>query len=183
MAAPPTPTVPSVRADRVGWRLRRAAATRPSGTVSAVLGSYELRPIGTVRSGLRDAGDAPPQGDEGGPEAWLDLDARVADGLDGVAVGDALVVLTWLHLADRDTLRVHPRGDEAKPLTGVFATRSPHRPNPVGLHPVVVLAREAHRLRVAPLEAVDGTPILDLKPVLTSDLWDRDGGEGGHAAR
>ncbi len=148
----------------------------------AVAPPYALRPIGTVRSALRDPEDAPPQGDEGAPEAWLHLDAAVAEGLEGIAVGDVLVVLTWLHLADRDTLQVHPRGDEANPLTGVFATRSPHRPNPIGLHAVEVLECEGQRLRVGPLEAVDGTPILDLKPALNRDLWGRDGEEGRDAS-
>lgn len=123
-----------------------------------------LRPIGTVASALVDPDEAPLQGDEGAPEAWLVLDAALRGGLEGIEPGDDLVVLTWLHLASREVLQVHPRGDEANPLRGVFATRSPDRPNPIGLHPVEVLEVQAGRLRVAGLEAVDGTPVLDLKP-------------------
>lgn len=123
-----------------------------------------LRRIGTVRSTLRDRAAAPRQGREGAPEAVLEIEPPFADALLGVGPGSELVVLTWLHLADRDVLQVHPRGDGTRPLTGVFATRSPDRPNPIGLHRVTVLAREAETsLRVGPLEAVDGTPIVDLK--------------------
>ena len=127
---------------------------------------YTVEPIGFIRSTLTTLETAPRQDDEGAPEAWLELTPGVAQGLDGIAAGDALVVLTWLHLARRDVLHVHPRGNLALPLTGVFATRSPHRPNPVGLHQVSVLEVAGHRLRVAPLEAIDGTPIVDIKPVL-----------------
>jgi tRNA-Thr(GGU) m(6)t(6)A37 methyltransferase TsaA len=125
-----------------------------------------LIPIGRVVSALVDPADAPRQGDEADVDAWIEVDPGLAGGLSGVAVGDELVVLTWLHLARRDVLEVHPRGDETRPLTGVFATRSPHRPNPIGLHRVTVLERTDAALRVAGLEAVDGTPVLDLKPVL-----------------
>jgi tRNA-Thr(GGU) m(6)t(6)A37 methyltransferase TsaA len=124
-----------------------------------------LKPIGRVESPLRDPASAPKQGDEGGPDAWLALEPEVADGLDGVEAGSRLVVVTWLHRARRDVLRVHPRDDPARPQRGVFATRSADRPNPIGLHPVTVLAVEGARLRVGPLEAVDGTPVVDLKPV------------------
>ena len=106
------------------------------------------------------------QGDEGAPAAWLELTPQAAPGLVGIQAGDELIVLTWLHLAQRDVLRVHPRGDLNKPLTGVFATRSPDRPNPVGINPVSVLEVGDQKLRVAPLEAIDGTPIVDIKPVL-----------------
>ena len=128
--------------------------------------SYTIQPIGTVRSELTRLEAAPRQGDEGAPEAWLDLTAQVAQGLAGVLPGDELMVLTWFHLANRDVLQVHPRDRRDAPLTGVFATRSPDRPNPVGLHRVSVLEIDGPRLRVAPLEAVDGTPIVDIKPVL-----------------
>lgn len=120
-----------------------------------------------IRSDLTDMADAPRQGDEGGASAWLELKADVAPALDGIKVGDSLIMLTWLHLARRDVLQVHPRGDGNNPLTGVFATRSPHRPNPIGLHEVSVLAMTGNSLNVAPLEAIHGTPILDIKPVLT----------------
>lgn len=106
------------------------------------------------------------QGDEGAPDAWLELTPQAAQGIMGIKVGDDLFVLTWLHLAQRDVLKVHPRGDITRPLTGVFATRSPDRPNPLGLHRVSVLEVMEHKLRVAHLEAVDGTPIVDIKPVL-----------------
>jgi tRNA-Thr(GGU) m(6)t(6)A37 methyltransferase TsaA len=122
--------------------------------------------IGWVRSPIRRLDEAPRQGDEGAPEAWIELRPAVAPATDGLAAGDAIVVLTWLHLADRDVLRVHPRDDESRPLTGVFATRSPDRPNPIGLHDAVVLDVAGSELRVAGLEAVDGTPVLDIKPRL-----------------
>jgi tRNA-Thr(GGU) m(6)t(6)A37 methyltransferase TsaA len=128
--------------------------------------SYLIEPIGVIRSELTDRDAAPLQGDEGAPEAWLQLNAQVAQGLVGIKAGDDLIVLTWLHHAQRDVLQVHPRGNLAAPLTGVFATRSPDRPNPVGLHRVSVLEVAGRQLRVAPLEAIDGTPIVDIKPVL-----------------
>jgi tRNA-Thr(GGU) m(6)t(6)A37 methyltransferase TsaA len=129
--------------------------------------SYTIEPIGTIRSGLDDLADAPLQGDEGSYEAWLDLTPQIAQGLVGVAVGDELIILTWLHRAQRDVLQVHPRGNLSAPLTGVFATRSPDRPNPIGLHRVSVLQISGQSLKVAPIEAIDGTPIVDIKPVLT----------------
>lgn len=127
---------------------------------------YLVEPIGTIRSALAHLADAPRQGDEGGYEAWLELTAQVAAALEGIKVGDHLIVLTWLHRAQRDVLQVHPRGNPDAPITGVFATRSPHRPNPIGLHEVTVLAVDESRLKVAPLETIDGTPIIDIKPVL-----------------
>jgi tRNA-Thr(GGU) m(6)t(6)A37 methyltransferase TsaA len=126
----------------------------------------ELLPIGWVESRLSDPARAPKQGFEGGPEATLHIEPGVLDGLDGIAAGDELIVVTWLHRADRDVLRVHPRDDPANPLRGVFATRSADRPNPIGLHEVTVLAVDPESLRVRDLEAVDGTPVVDLKPVL-----------------
>ena len=129
----------------------------------------QLQAIGVVRSELEDREDAPRQGDEGAPDASIDLEPSVSDALQGIGVGDELVVVTWLHQARRDVLTVHPRGDESRPLTGVFATRSPDRPNPLGLHRVTVLGIEDTVLRVRPLEAIDGTPVVDIKPVLRSD--------------
>ena len=126
----------------------------------------ELVAIGTVESPLTDRASAPKQGDEGAPEAWLVFEPRVAEALDGIAAGDDLLVLTWFDRARRDVLRVHPRGDLARPEQGVFVTRSPDRPNPIGLHRVHVLSIEGTRLRVSDLEALDGTPIVDVKPVL-----------------
>src|SRR5574341_823649 len=125
--------------------------------------SYTLELIGVVRSELTSLEAAPLQGDEGAPEAWLELTARVAQGLVGITAGDELIVLTWLHRAQRDVLQVHPRGNIETPLTGVFATRSPDRPNPIGLHRVSVLEVAGQRLRVTPMEAIDGTPIVDMK--------------------
>jgi tRNA-Thr(GGU) m(6)t(6)A37 methyltransferase TsaA len=127
---------------------------------------FEVIAIGRVRSPLTDPAAAPKQGDEGGPDAWLEFDDSVAAGLDGIRVGDKIIVLTWLDRADRTILRVHPRDDLSNPETGVFSTRSSDRPNPIGLHPVEVLAIDGLRVRVNNLEAVDGTPILDVKPVI-----------------
>jgi tRNA-Thr(GGU) m(6)t(6)A37 methyltransferase TsaA len=135
------------------------------------LDPFVLRPIGRVQSPLVDREAAPRQGDEGAPDAWLVFDPAVAEGLRDLAVGDDLIVLTWLDRAQRDVLRVHPRGDRARPATGVFSTRSPDRPNPIGLHRVHVLAIDLSalsgpRVQVRDLEALEGTPILDLKPIL-----------------
>jgi len=135
--------------------------------------NYAVEPIGYVRSELRRLEDAPMQGDEGAPEAWLELTTAAAPGLVGIQPGDELIMLTWLHLAERDVLQVHPRGNLNRPLTGVFATRSPDRPNPIGLHRVSVLEVSEQKLRVAPLEAIDGTPIVDIKPALASNPSDR----------
>jgi tRNA-Thr(GGU) m(6)t(6)A37 methyltransferase TsaA len=126
----------------------------------------QLRPVGVISSELKARGEAPRQGAEGAPDAWLDVIPSVAEALEGLAVGDEIIVITWLHQADRDALRVHPRNDENNPLTGVFATRSPDRPNPLGLHTVIVRAIEGARLRIGPIEAIDGTPVVDIKPVL-----------------
>ena len=126
----------------------------------------ELRPIGRVESSLTDPAAAPKQGDEGAPEAALEIAPEFAPGLRGIAEGDEVLVLTWLDRADRAVLSVHPRDDRSRPETGVFATRSADRPNPIGLHRVRILAADGARLRVSALEAVDGTPVLDVKPVL-----------------
>jgi tRNA-Thr(GGU) m(6)t(6)A37 methyltransferase TsaA len=128
--------------------------------------AYRLQPIGRVESALIDRSKAPRQGDEGAPDAWLVFDAAVADGARDLEVGAEILVLTWLHAASRDVLRVHPRGDETIPLHGVFSTRSPDRPNPIGLHRVTIIAIDGGRIHVSNLEAIDGTPILDIKPVL-----------------
>ena len=133
------------------------------------LDGYLVNPIGFVRSELKDREAAPRQGDEGAPDASIDLEPSVSDALQGVDVGDELVVVTWLHEARRDVLQVHPRDDESRPLTGVFATRSSDRPNPLGLHRVTVLGIAGRELRVGPLEAIAGTPVVDLKPVLRED--------------
>lgn len=132
---------------------------------------FTLRPIGVVRSGLTRREDCPRQGADGAPEAWVEVDAAFADGLDGLAPGHEVVLLTWLHEARRDVLKVHPRRDPGHALRGVFTTRSPDRPNPVGLHRVEVLEIDARlRFRVGPLEALDGTPVIDIKPVFRESL-------------
>lgn len=126
----------------------------------------EVRPIGVIRSTLKTRGNAPRQGAEGAPDAWLEVSPFAVEGLDGLAVGDEVVVVTWLHRARRGVLKVHPRSDRRRPLTSVFATRSPDRPNPLGLHRVTVRRRAGNRLRIGPIEAIDGTPVVDIKPVL-----------------
>jgi tRNA-Thr(GGU) m(6)t(6)A37 methyltransferase TsaA len=131
-----------------------------------VTARYELRPIGHVRSPLTDPATAPKQGDEGAPDAWLVLDPEVAEGARDLAVGADVFVLTWLHRARRDVLAVHPRDDPTTPETGVFSTRSQDRPNPIGLHRVTIAAIDGLRVLARGLEAVDGTPIVDVKPVL-----------------
>jgi tRNA-Thr(GGU) m(6)t(6)A37 methyltransferase TsaA len=127
---------------------------------------FRLRPIGVIRSALKDRRAAPMQGSEGAPDAWLHVEPWSREALRGVAVGDELLVITWLHEARRDVLLVHPRDDDRLPLTGIFATRSPDRPNPLGLHPVTVRRRVGDRLRIGPIEAIDGTPVVDVKPVI-----------------
>jgi tRNA-Thr(GGU) m(6)t(6)A37 methyltransferase TsaA len=134
---------------------------------------FEVTPIGRVESPLTDPASAPKQGDEGAPDAWLVFEAAVLEGLEGLRAGDEVIVLTWLDRARRDVLRVHPRGDAARAEQGVFSTRSPHRPNPIGMHRVEVLSIDGGRVRVSNLEAVDGTPIVDVKPVLSSDIGER----------
>lgn len=127
---------------------------------------YSLYPIGFIRSPLKRREEAPRQGNEGAPDAWLELNPAVAEGLDGIAVGDKMIIITWFHRSQRNILKTHPRNDKSIPLAGVFATRSPDRPNPLGLHPVTVLEIEGNRLKVGPIEAIEGTPVVDIKPVL-----------------
>ena len=133
----------------------------------------ELLAIGRVESPLTDLASAPKQGDEGAPDAWIVFEPTVAEALDGIEPGDEVIVLTWFDRADRDVLRVHPRGDPSRAPQGVFSTRSPARPNPIGLHRVRVLAIEDSRMQVGDLEAIDGTPVVDVKPVLSSDAGER----------
>jgi tRNA-Thr(GGU) m(6)t(6)A37 methyltransferase TsaA len=128
--------------------------------------SYDVVPIGRVESPLTDAATAPKQGREGSPEAWLVFEPAILEGLDGIAAGDEVILLTWLDRADRDVLRVHPRDDVNNPMRGVFGTRSADRPNPIGLHPVQIVEIDGNRVRVRDLEALDGTPIVDVKPVI-----------------
>jgi tRNA-Thr(GGU) m(6)t(6)A37 methyltransferase TsaA len=135
-----------------------------SDTDAVVVGS--LWSVGTIRSDLTSRREAPKQGSEGAPDAWLEVHPWATQGLLRLGVGDEIIVITWLHQGRRDVLQVHPRSNPTNPLTGVFATRSPDRPNPLGLHPVVVREIDGHRLRIGPIEAIDGTPVVDIKPVL-----------------
>jgi tRNA-Thr(GGU) m(6)t(6)A37 methyltransferase TsaA len=127
---------------------------------------YDVRPIGAVESPLVDLADAPRQGDEGAPEAWLVIDPALSLAMRDLAVGQHVVVLTWLDRARRDVLVTRPRDDPNRAEEGIFSTRSPDRPNPIGLHEVMIVAIDGSRLKVRPLEAIDGTPVLDIKPVL-----------------
>jgi len=133
---------------------------------ASIAATMQLRRIATVQSPLTDRADAPKQGHEGAPAAWLAFEPAVGEAMADIAVGDRLLVLTWLDRAERDVLRVHPRSDPSTNLTGVFSTRSPDRPNPIGLHPVTVLDVDGLRVRVSDLEALDGTPVVDVKPQL-----------------
>ena len=129
--------------------------------------SFDISPIGYVRSTLKERSGAPRQGWEGAPDARLEIDPVFVEGLDGIQPGQDIWIFTWLHESQRSVLKVHPRGDVLNPMTGVFATRSPDRPNPIGLHHVKVLSVDGDgRLEVQGLEAIDGTPIIDIKPVL-----------------
>lgn len=129
--------------------------------------SARLRPVGVIRSVLKMRSEAPKQGHEGAPDAWLEVHSFALDALDGIVPGDELLILTWLHQADRRTRKVRPRSNPSRRLTGVFATRSPDRPNPIGLHRVIVREIEKNRLRIGPIEAIDGTPVVDIKPALS----------------
>ncbi len=157
--------------DRWGnvWQIAnfKNLSAQPAASTEREPAAFDLAPVGYVRSSLMERKQAPKQGSEGAPHAWIDLKSTVADGLGGIRVGDEMVVITWLHQGKRDVLKVHPRGDTNAPLAGVFATRSPDRPNPLGLHRVIVLAIEGTKLQVRPLEAIDGTPVVDIKPVLS----------------
>jgi tRNA-Thr(GGU) m(6)t(6)A37 methyltransferase TsaA len=128
--------------------------------------TFPLHAIGRVESPLVDRASAPRQGDEGAPDAWLVFEPAVRAALRDLQIGEEVLLFTWLDRADREVLAVHPRGDRTRPETGVFSTRSPDRPNPIGLHRVQILAVDGLRVRVSQLEALDGTPIVDVKPVL-----------------
>ena len=125
-----------------------------------------VQTIGVIRSTLRNRKGAPRQGSEGAPDVWLEVDPVVLPGLDGLKAGEDIIVVTWLHKARREVLKVHPRSEKHRPLTGVFATRSPDRPNPLGLHRVTIRRIVKNRLRIGPIEAIDGTPVIDIKPVI-----------------
>ncbi|MGH9382622.1 MAG: tRNA (N6-threonylcarbamoyladenosine(37)-N6)-methyltransferase TrmO [Thermoanaerobaculia bacterium] len=137
------------------------------------MGEIEIRAIGRVESPLTDLESAPRQADEGAPKAWLVFEPEVLEGLRSLRPGHEVIVLTWLDRARRDVLSVHPRGDASRAQEGVFSTRSPHRPNPIGLHRVEITTVDGRRVQVGCLEALDGTPILDVKPVLSEDTNER----------
>jgi len=126
-----------------------------------------LRPIGVIRSTIKERSQAPMQGSEGAPDVWLEVNSAAAPGLERLQVGNEIIVLTWLHRAKRDVLKVYPRSKRRLGLHGVFATRSPDRPNPIGLHRVTIREIAANKLRIGPMEAIDGTPVIDIKPVLS----------------
>jgi tRNA-Thr(GGU) m(6)t(6)A37 methyltransferase TsaA len=130
------------------------------------MNEYVLEPIGVIRSKIKNIEDAPLFYTEGAPNAHLELNPAYRDGMEGMKVGDEIVVITWLHRARRDVLKVHPRGDAARPLKGVFLTRSPNRPNPLGLHRAKILEIDQRCLLIGPIEAIDGTPVIDIKPVV-----------------
>lgn len=135
--------------------------------------SFEVKAIGRVESPLTDLESAPRQADEGAPEAWLVFEPEMLRGLLSIRPGDEVIVITWLDRARRDVLSVHPRGDTSRAQEGVFSTRSPHRPNPIGLHWVEITAIDGRRVRVRNLEVLDGTPIIDIKPILSGDISQR----------
>jgi len=135
---------------------------RPKGGDSA-----QLRPVGVIRSRIKKRSQAPKQGSEGAPDAWLEVSPFAAQGFEGLLPGTDILVITWLHRGRRDILKVHPRSDPRRPLTGVFATRSPDRPNPLGIHRVTVRRVTKNRLRIGPIEVIDGTPVVDIKPGLS----------------
>jgi len=135
--------------------------------MSEKMSTYTLQPVGFIHSTLKTREEAPRQGPEGGPDAWLEIEPQFAEALLGMQVGHELIVITWLHEARRDVMKNHPRSDPSRPLTGVFYTRSPARPNPLGLHPVTVREISGTRLRIGPIEVFDGTPVVDIKSAST----------------
>ena len=137
------------------------------------MSSFELKAIGRVSSPLTDLASAPCQADEGAPEAWLVFEPKMLEGLRSLRIGDEVILITWLDRARRDVLSVHPRGDISRAEEGVFSTRSPHRPNPIGLHPVEITAIDGRRVQVRNLEVLDGTPIIDVKPILSGHISQR----------
>ncbi|HZS96745.1 MAG TPA: tRNA (N6-threonylcarbamoyladenosine(37)-N6)-methyltransferase TrmO [Terriglobales bacterium] len=147
-------------------KMARETNRRSNGGKATSRRNVVLRPVGVIRSILKTRRSAPKQGSEGAPDAWLEIEAFAVEALYGIQPGDELIVMTWFHQSQRDVLKVHPRSDPNNALTGVFATRSPDRPNPIGLHPVTVRKIVGNRLRVGPIEAIDGTPVIDIKPEL-----------------
>lgn len=148
-------------------RLRNRETRKKESKSETRNGRAELRPIGVIRSTIKKRSEAPKQASEGAPDAWLELNSFATEGIDGIKAGDDILVLTWLHQARRDVLKVHPRSEPNRALTGVFWTRSPDRPNPLGLHRVTVREIAKNRLRIGPIEVIDGTPVVDIKPALS----------------
>jgi tRNA-Thr(GGU) m(6)t(6)A37 methyltransferase TsaA len=130
--------------------------------------NFQVEPVGFIHSELKNRSEAPRQNYEGAPDAWVELDAKYLSALDGISTGQEIILISWLHKSHREVLKVHPRGRIDLPEIGVFATRSPDRPNPLGLHRVRVLEIRENRIKVAPLEAIDGTPVVDIKPILAN---------------
>ncbi len=153
-----------------GKRAVRKPGRKPPQKPAKPAAQFALRPIGRIRSSFKTRAEAPRQGTEGGRDAWLEIDDRVAEGLDGINAGDELVVITWLHRGRRGVLKVIPRNYRRRRQIGVFATRSPDRPNPLGLHPVVVRRIEGNRLLIGPIEAIDRTPVVDIKPLMAAPI-------------
>jgi tRNA-Thr(GGU) m(6)t(6)A37 methyltransferase TsaA len=166
-------TMHAVRGYRVDGKPQAPAhicgtvASPEAWTILNKMSSYTLQPVGFVRSTIKGREDAPRQGPEGAPDAWLEIEPQFAEALLGMEVGHELIVITWLHEAKRDVLTGHPRNDPDRPLTGVFYTRSPARPNPLGLHPVTVREIDGTRLKIGPIEVFDGTPVVDIKSAST----------------
>jgi tRNA-Thr(GGU) m(6)t(6)A37 methyltransferase TsaA len=133
------------------------------------IAQMKLRPIAIIRSTIKRRKEAPKQGFEGAPDVWLEIKPFAARGFEGISAGDELFIVTWLHQGRRDVLKVHPRSDPQRKLTGVFATRSPDRPNPLGLHRATVRKVEKKQIRIGPMEVIDGTPVVDVKPVLSCE--------------
>ena len=127
---------------------------------------FAVHPVGVVQSSITNRSEAPKQGYEGAPDVWIEIDKAIQPALEGLAVGDDVILITWFHESKRNVLQVHPRGEISNPVTGVFATRSPDRPNPLGLHRVTIRQMQSNKMLVGPLEAIDGTPVVDIKPVL-----------------
>jgi tRNA-Thr(GGU) m(6)t(6)A37 methyltransferase TsaA len=159
------PTTPTRASAHGSIRAARWAVPAAGEQTVLVQTSYGLVPIGWVQSALKVLGDAPNQR-QGAPRAWIRFDEQVAEGTKDLRPGHEIVVLTWLHLSPRDELSTHPQGDMSQPLTGVFSTCSPNRPNPIGLHRARIVARDGLRIEVDALEAIDGTPVVDVKPAI-----------------
>lgn len=159
-----------LRLQIVQWFQNRSDETAVARRRDMIETRYTIEPIGVIRSELSSREEAPNQGCEGSPDAWLELSSAFAEGLEGIGIGEDIILITWFHKGRRNILKLHPRRDTNRPLTGVFSTRSPDRPNPLGLHRVTVREISGNRLRVGPIEAIDGTPVVDIKPVIPQSV-------------